>query len=268
MYRRADKASRTDNEGSRPLRRRGVQHRLGGLMLAHHAKFWWRLRAGLVTVASLVILAGLGSLAQSAIDGQVEESIRKALWVLGVLLVSVVLYRLMSLADLVAQLRERIARQNHRIHLLEATLRRHGSPVPGVSSLELTSDTFEGSPTIMLTATACEPAADEELMYEALAEPPHAAQGEPASPVACAPVVTDPHAQGGPVESEGLAGLCREFRTAVAERNLIEALRVGRLLRHRFPQSRRAIEFDAIEPVLQTRLRAEPAPASRGTQRA
>ncbi|MCC7293998.1 MAG: hypothetical protein IT449_18205 [Phycisphaerales bacterium] len=267
-------------------------------MLAHHAKFWWRLRAGLVTVAALGILAGLGNLAQSAVNGQVQESVRKALWVLGALLVSVVLYRLMSLADLVAQLRERIARQNHRIHLLEATLRLHGSPVPAVSPLELTSDTFEGSPTIMLTATACEPEVDHGFLYPPLVDqrnPPHseaprAVPGPPLasgpslapgpSPVPGASLVPGPSLlPGRPLlnearalheagDEEGMLELCREFRAAVAERNLIEALRVGRLLRHRFPLSRRAHEFDAIEPVLQARLRAEPAPPSKSSQRA
>ncbi len=236
-------------------------------MLAHHAKFWWRLRAGLVIVAALVILAGLGSLAQSAIDGQVQESIRKALWVLGALLVSVVLHRLMSLADLVAQLRERIARQNHRIHLLEATLRRHGSPVPGGVPLEWTSATLDGNPTIMLTATATAPLGEDALLYRADAEPNDAGDAEPRSEISRPAVDSQAHAQASAADAEELGSLCRDFRAAVAERNLIEALRVGRLLRHRFPHSRRAMEFEAIEPVLQARLRAEPAPASRSPQR-
>jgi len=232
------------------MKPRSHTHRVGGLILAYHARRWRRLRRLLVLSAALVVMANMLHLTQAAAAGRVLDSIRGALWVLVTLIVASALYRLLALGHLVFQLRERLARQNHRLHELEAFAHN--------AAIDASSPESACGPRGLSAVSPAPALESRDQAAQAASTPGPAADTQPIFPSS---QNGDIHAT--PADADALRA---RFRDALARREWAAALALGREIRARFPDMRMADDFSRVEPLLMRRAvgSAIPTPVTSG----
>ncbi|GIK16063.1 MAG: hypothetical protein BroJett003_10270 [Planctomycetota bacterium] len=233
-------------------------HRAGGLILAHHARSWRRLRGLVLISACVLVVLELHALMQVAFAGEVLAAVRQAMRILCILLCGGILYRFISVAHAVANLRERVMRLQHRLTRIEdavaappvstqATLGDGEAPSSAtpfkieavVEELEPVAGSYHAGPAASDPAEGFLDRADSDTL----------AQSRPS----VAPSHVGPPDCGDeePLTERSLRDRLRE---ALLSRDLVEALRVGRRLMRTHPHADAAREFAALAPLLESRL--------------
>ncbi|MCG3131370.1 MAG: hypothetical protein FLDDKLPJ_02161 [Phycisphaerae bacterium] len=233
-------------------------HRAGGLILAHHARSWRRLRGLVLISACVLVVLELHALTQVAFAGEVLAAVRQAMRILCILLCGGILYRFISVAHAVANLRERVMRLQHRLTRLEDAV----ATPPASTQATLADDDAPASAAPFKIETVVEdlePAAGSYLAGSATSDPAEGFLDNAGSdPLAesCpseAPSHPDPPDCGDeePLTERSLRDRLRE---ALLSRDLVEALHVGRRLMQAYPDTDAAREFAALAPLLEARL--------------
>ncbi|GMU36385.1 MAG: hypothetical protein KJ057_03490 [Phycisphaerae bacterium] len=234
-------------------------HRAGGLILAHHARSWRRLRGLVLISACVLVVLELHALMHVAFAGEVLAAIRQAMRILCILLCGGILYRFISVAHAVANLRERVMRLQHRLARIEDAVT---APLASTQATLGDGETPSSATPFKIEAVVeeLEPAAA--ASYHAGSATSDPAEGrldraDSDTPAQSRPFVAPSHVgPTDPGDEEPLTerSLRDRLREALLSRNLFEALHVGRRLMQAHPDADAAREFAALAPLLEARL--------------
>lgn len=264
--------------------------RASRLIVAFHQRSWRLLRRLILAATAAVTAPRLWSLGLAALNGDIRTAVQETLWIFALLVAVCILDRLTVMGVHVIQLRERLRRVQHRLHVVESSMRSanviwagQSLPPPAVhppvaageqpgelplertgtdprtSAVRRSNDRADGQGNGDLERSLNAPVPvlhSPEFFREVRGSEVRDTRDASVSEVRV-PVIQRDHNGCSHHVSEALA-LRAELRAAIAQQEWDRALRIGRSLRSLMPDSRWTEEFDLIEPVLrQRRLASE-----------